>query len=140
MAGFSGGCLCGAVRYESKADPMVAGNCYCVDCRKSSGSGRCSHMGVPRAAVEVTCPVTTYERRADSGNVVGRAFCPICGSAVFSTNSGNTELIFVRASSLDDPEAFRPQMAVYASRAPSWEHIDPALPAFAEMPQGGVPR
>lgn len=140
MSGFKGGCLCGAVRYESKADPLLAGNCYCEDCRKSSGSGRCSHIGAPRSAVEVTGDVTTYDRPADSGNMVSRSFCPKCGSALFSTNSGNPDLMFVRASSLDDPEVFKPQMSVYASRAPSWEHMDPGLPAFPEMPHGGVPR
>lgn len=137
MTGFSGGCLCGDVRYESKADAMVTGHCHCVDCRKSSGTGHCSHMGVPRDAVSVTGDVAVYDRAADSGTVVSRAFCPKCGSAVYSLNAAMGEMIFIRASSLDDPEVFKPQVVVYASRAASWDHMDPSLPAFPEMPQGG---
>lgn len=131
---FSGGCLCGAVRYESSAEPVVNGHCYCEDCRKSSGTGHCSHLGVPDAAFSVTGEVRFYDKPADSGNIVSRGFCPTCGSAVYSTNSGMAGMAFVRASSLDDPEVFQPQLIVYTSRAPSWAVMDPALPGFAEMP------
>ncbi len=131
---FSGGCLCGAVRYESTSEPTVAGHCHCVDCRKTSGSGHCSHIGLPDAALRVIGEVKFYDAPTDSGNTVSRGFCPTCGSAIYSTNSGMPGMAFVRASSLDDPEVFQPQMVVYAHRAPSWDHMDPALPSFEGMP------
>lgn len=131
---FSGGCLCGAVRYESTGEPVATGHCQCIDCRKSSGSGHCSHMGVHKNAFRVTGEVRFYESPADSGNIVGRGFCPVCGAAVYSVNSGMPGLAFVRASSLDDPEVFKPQMVVYTSRGPSWDRLDPDLPKFATMP------
>ncbi len=135
--GFSGGCLCGAVSYSSAADPAMTGHCYCQDCRKSSGTDHCTHLVVPRDGFAVQGEVRVYERPADSGNLVGRAFCPSCGSAVYSTNAAMPDLVFVRASGLDDLEVAQPGMVVYASRAASWSRIDPALPAFPEMPQGG---
>jgi hypothetical protein len=52
---------------------------------------------------------------------------------VFSTNSANPDALFVRASSLDDLEVFKPQMIVFASRAPSWVHLDEGLATFPEM-------
>ena len=131
---FSGGCLCGAVRYESMADPVATAHCHCQDCRRSSGTGHCSHLGVPTPAFSMAGEVTIYESAADSGNMVDRAFCPTCGAAVYSVNSGMTDLIFLRASSLDDPEVFQPQMVVYARSATSWDPIDPNLPAFEAMP------
>ena len=132
---FEGGCLCGAVRYKSDAEPAMGGHCQCVDCRKSSGTGHCSHMAVPRAAVTLSGRVTTYDRPADSGNMVSRAFCPVCGSAVYSLNAAMPQLMFIRASSLDDVEVFKPQMVVYTKRAPSWDKMDATLPAFPAMPQ-----
>jgi hypothetical protein len=135
--GFSGGCLCGAVRYQSAVGPQVVGHCHCVDCRKSSGTGHCTHVVIPEDAFTVSGEVKFYDRPADSGNIVSRGFCPTCGSAVYSTNSGMPDMVFPRASSLDDPEIAKPQMVVYASRAPSWDHVDPELPAFPTMPQGG---
>lgn len=133
---FSGGCLCGAVRYTCDADPVMAGHCHCEDCRRSSGSGHCSHLMVPETAVTITGPVKAYARPADSGNLVERFFCPTCGAAISSRNPGMPGLVAIRASSLDDPEVFKPQMHVYVAKAASWDARDPALPAFDRMPPG----
>lgn len=133
--GLSGSCLCGAVNWTSTAEPMLVGHCHCVDCRKSSGTGHCTHLVIPADAFTVSGEVRIYDRPADSGNMVSRGFCPTCGSAVYSTNSGREGMVFPRASSLDDPDAVTPQMIVYSSRAASWDHMDPDLPAFAEMPE-----
>lgn len=137
MAGFEGGCLCGAVRYTSSVDAQVVGHCYCVDCRKTSGTGHCTHVGVPTDALTVTGEVRFFDKPADSGNMVSRGFCPTCGSAICSTNTGMQGLTFVRASSLDDPDAIEPGVNVYTSRAPGWDRPDPSLRSFREMPQGG---
>lgn len=135
--GFSGSCLCGAVRFTGTMAPQVVGHCHCIDCRKSSGTGHCTHLVVPATAFEVTGAVTFYDRPADSGNIVSRGFCGTCGSPIYSTNSGMKGVVFPRASVLDDPDVITPQMIVYASRAPAWDHMNPALPAFAIMPDGG---
>jgi hypothetical protein len=137
-SGFTRGCLCGVVRYESTGDATIAGHCHCTDCRKSSGSGHASHMAVPKKAVLVTGTVTIYDKAGDRGNIVSRAFCPICGAPVYSLNAAMPDLIFLRASSLDDPEVFKPQMIVYASRAASWDHMDPRLQSFPTMPEVGA--
>jgi hypothetical protein len=134
MTKFTGGCLCGAVRYESSAEPGVMGHCHCVDCRK-----HCSHMLVPESAVEITGKLASYGRAADSGNIVTRCFCPVCGSAVLSRNSAMPGAAFLRASSLDDPEVFKPQVVVYAARAASWDGIEGGLPTFPMMPPQGLP-
>ncbi|MFO1036522.1 MAG: GFA family protein [Geminicoccaceae bacterium] len=135
---FRGGCLCGAVRFESRAAVQLAGHCYCVDCRRSSGTGHCTHAMVPETAFAMTGDVTFYESAADSGHRVSRGFCGICGSPLLSKNAAMPGMVFLRASALDDPEIVKPQMIVYASRAPSWDRLDPTLPAFATMPEGGA--
>ncbi len=132
MTEFSGGCLCGAVRYEG-SEQKGGGHCHCIDCRKSSGTGHCSHMVVPEDSFDVTGEVGFYDKLADSGNMVSRGFCPTCGSPVYSRNSGMPRVVFVRASSLDDPDIFHPQMVVYAKHDVKWGSIDPTLPTFEEM-------
>lgn len=136
MTKITGGCLCGAVRYESSGAQAMAGICQCVDCRKSSGAGHCAHMGVPEPGVSVSGPATAYARAADSGHIVTRHFCATCGSALFSSNDAMPGMIFLRASSLDDPNVFVPQMVVYASRAPAWDRPGEGLPRFDTMPPG----
>ena len=133
MNTFTGGCLCGSVRYEG-IDPQGGGHCYCRDCRRSSGTGHCSHMVVAETAFSAAGELTFFDAPADSGNVISRGFCPTCGSPVYSRNSGMPDLVFVRASSLDQPEDFEPAMIVYTSRAPAWDQPMAGLPAFAEMP------
>ena len=129
----TGGCLCGAVRYDC-AEEAGGGHCHCEDCRRSSGTGHCSHMIVPQAGFSITGNVRFFDKPADSGNMVSRGFCPTCGSAVYSLNSIAPDLVFVRASSLDDPDIFKPQMVVYTDRAPAWDVMDSNLPAFEGMP------
>ena len=130
---FQGGCLCGAVRYEGQAH-AGGGHCRCVHCRKTSGTGHGSHMVVPKDAFSCEGDVKFFESEAESGHKVQRGFCPTCGSQIYSTNNGFEDLVFVRASSLDDPEVFEPQMIVYTSRRPSWNKIDADLPSFEVMP------
>jgi hypothetical protein len=133
---FSGSCLCGAVEYSGETDGG-GGHCYCVDCRKSSGTGHGSHLIGAAAAFDYVGELNFYASPADSGNVVTRRFCPACGSPVFSTNSGFPGLVFVRASTLDDASVFTPQVIAYASRAPAWDAVPTDLPAFDEMPPLG---
>ena len=131
---FSGGCLCGAVRYECGGEILLGGHCYCEDCRRSSGTGHSSVIGVAREALAVTGETRTYERTALSGNVMIRHFCGTCGTLVYAESSGNPGLVYLRAGTLDDPELFTPHASVFTSRAPSWDRPDESLPAFAEMP------
>lgn len=133
---FSGGCLCGAVRYTCTAEPMMSGHCHCEDCRRTSGTGHCSHMGAPEGAVTLTGETRGYTRAANSGNLVTRHFCPTCGSAIYSVNAAMPGMMFLRASSLDDLEVFKPQLHVFVSRAASWDKPGEGMPAFDVMPPG----
>ena len=131
---FSGGCACGAVRYDSTSEPLVAGHCQCRACQHASGTGHASHIMVPRDALTVRGEVRFYDSSADSGNIVSRGFCPTCGSPVLSHNSGFPDHAFLRAASLDDPALFRPTMVVYTGTSQPWDRIDAALTAFETQP------
>ncbi len=65
MATATGGCMCGAVRYECSAAPMFMGNCHCRDCQRASGGGYAPAIGVPRSAVKITgdCEILRVEGR-----------------------------------------------------------------------------
>ena len=130
----SGGCACGAVRYESTSDPLVCGHCQCRACQRASGTGHSSHVMVPKEALTVRGDVSYWESPADSGNIVGRGFCPTCGTPVLSRNSGFPDFMFLRAASLDDPSRFVPTLVVFTGTAQPWDRIDPALLAFETQP------
>ncbi len=130
---YDGGCLCGAVRYSSGAEPMATGNCHCRDCQKTSGGPYIAGFLVPAEAFEVTGEVTWFTTTADSGNRSQRAFCPTCGSSLFGRPEGGG-VLFVLASTLDDPSWFKPAIDIFTSSAQPWDVMDPALAKFEKMP------
>jgi len=130
----TGGCACGAIRYECTGEPLAALHCQCRDCRRFSGTGHFSIMIVPKAAVKLLGEPTYYVTDADSGHRVSRGFCPDCGSPVLGCYTGFPDSVGLAAGSLDDPSRFTPSMVIYAARGPRWDVTDPALPAFPEMP------
>lgn len=131
---YTGGCACGAIRYEIAAEPVMTFHCLCRNCKKATGTGHASVMAFPRAAATVIGQPKFYESPADSGNLARRGFCPNCGSLVLGGTSGVPEMLAVFAGSLDDPGRFVPQTVIYHSRAQTWDTVDPALPRFAHMP------
>ena len=76
-------------------------------------------VAVPKPAVTISGEVKIFEKSADSGNTVGRAFRPDRGSTVYSVDSGMPDLIFLGASSVDAPDIFKPQMVVYTRGGPA---------------------
>lgn len=131
----SGGCACGAVRYECSAEPRVAFNCHCRDCQRASGSAFASVLIVPKEAFKVLKGTPKFHRvTGDSGNPVERGFCPECGSPVFIHEPESPVFVEIQAASLDDPSWVRPVMDIYTGRAQPWDYLNPALPKFATQP------
>ena len=142
MTLYAGGCACGAVRYEVVAEPIVAGHCQCRDCQRMTGTGHASMLGFPELAVKITGQLKFHASKADSGHTASRGFCPECGSFVAARSSGMPGLLTIAAGSLDQPDRFTPQVAVYTKSGHAWDHLDPALPRFPtmpEMPPGAAP-
>jgi hypothetical protein len=134
---YTGGCACGAIRYEARGAPMFANHCQCRDCQKRSGTGHGSYLTFPRRAdVTITGEAKTWRVVADSGNEKIDAFCPTCGTPVWLAFAAMPDLIAVPAGSLDDPGLFAPQAVTYRLRGHDWDRLDPAVPGFERMPPG----
>lgn len=131
---YTGGCACGAIRYEIVGEPLVCVDCQCRDCTRESGTGHASHMVFLRANVSLSGQASLWDMTADSGNMKTRAFCPTCGAPVYMTFAASPAILTVRAASLDDPHRYSPQMITYHDSGYAWDHIDSALQLFAKMP------
>jgi hypothetical protein len=131
---YTGGCLCGALRYEANAAPLYAGHCYCSDCQKASGSGFIPFLGFAAAAIRFTGESRAFVSRADNGNDAMRNFCPVCGSLVFGGERGVSEDYNIYAGTLDDRSLFRPTIAIFARSRPDWAIIPPGLKVFEALP------
>ncbi len=133
---YTGGCACGALRYEIPGEPVFSNHCQCRDCQRDSGTGHGSYLTFMRDGVKVTGAAATWDMVADSGNVKTRGFCPKCGTSVFLNFAAAPGIFTVNAASLDEPERFKPQVVTYAARGLAWDNLDPALTKFEKMPTG----
>ena len=131
---YTGGCACGAIRYEISGEPVFSNHCQCRDCQRESGTGHGSYLTFLRQGVKLQGEAQHWDMVADSGNVKTRAFCPTCGLAVYLTFAAMPDFIAVRAASLDDPGRYKPQAVTYGVRGHAWDHLDPALQKFDKMP------
>jgi hypothetical protein len=131
---YTGGCACGALRYEIPAEPLVSNDCQCRDCQRRSGTGHGSYLTFQSAGQKVTGKAMLWDIAGDSGAVKTHAFCPTCGTPVYLTFAAMPALFTVHAASLDDPARYKPQIVTYGVRGYAWDHIDPTLPVFDRMP------
>ena len=129
-----GGCMCGAVRYESTSDAAMQASCYCRDCQRSTGSAFAPVLLVPKEAFKLTKgELKQYEVTGDSGNKVSRGFCANCGSPIMSLLSG-MPFTAIKASSLDDPNQFKPTASIFVASAPAWAPHCPGVTTFPRNP------
>ncbi len=131
-APFTGGCMCGAVRYECSTEPLAMGNCHCRDCQRATGTAFAAALLVPRDGITITGEVKYYDVMADSGQTISRGFCPNCGSRLFGLRA-NANFLSIMAGSLDDPSEFRPAVDLYTASAQPWDYLNPDLPKFPQF-------
>jgi hypothetical protein len=130
----TGGCACGAIRFKITGPLMGVGVCHCTDCQKASGGSPNYVALAPKTAFEVTRgEAKVYVSKGDSGEDVGRAFCPNCGSPLWSLPP-NAPFTPVKLGALDDSSDLTPSLHLYTASAPPWHLMHDGLPAFPKMP------
>lgn len=130
----TGGCLCGALRYEARGTPGFQGYCCCADCRHASGSGFIPFIGFAAGQVTITGRVLLHSLKHPDGRTAERNCCAACGSLVFGGEVGVAQGHTVYAGTLDDPSAFQPTMAIFTRDKAEWVVLPPGLALFETMP------
>jgi hypothetical protein len=130
---YSGGCLCGALRYEVRGEPRFVVHCYCEDCRRESGSDHLTHMAVPIESVAISGAVRAFDKPHPNGTI-RRLFCPSCGTTILGQPASMAGTSNIRMGTLDDVGDLKPTVAVFVSRVRGWTRVDPDVVRFAELP------
>ena len=131
MATHTGGCLCGAIRYEITGDPVRAANCHCDEYRKATGASFATVAFFKEEDVKVTQGTPKQIRHpADSGNTMLKEFCGDRGSQVLGAGSGSPWVRSVRVGSLDDASFVVPQMDLYTGKALPFSRLSEATEHF----------
>ncbi len=130
----TGGCLCGAIRYEIQGPPKFVSQCCCKDCQKATGTGHTTIVGIHRDQLKVSGVLQAYTCRGESGGDVTRHFCGQCGGRIYTSGTLPGPIVMVQAGSLDDPGRVTPESVLYFKDAVSWDRFDPTLPRFDRLP------
>ena len=133
MAALSGGCQCGAVRYEWVEKPAYSSVCYCRMCQKASGQPFMGLTGGKKEHLKWTRGAPSVFR---SSNMAERGFCKDCGTPLTYEFDGHGT-ISVTINSLDDPEAIRPTLHYWHAEHLSWAEFADDLPRHKELPPFG---
>jgi hypothetical protein len=130
----TGGCHCGAVRYEVTGEPKHVALCHCTDCRKSSGAPMVAWAAFDESGFHLT--QGTPHTRNSSGQSM-RSFCPDCGTGLFFRNeAGLPGIVDIQTATLDDPDALPPQLHVQTAERIGWMTDLGDLPEFERFPEG----
>src|SRR3954447_9105855 len=96
---FSGGCACGAIRYESTAEPVFMLHCHCRDCQRSSGGPFSSFVVVAKEAFKLLQGSPRfYGSPSEMGGKTHRGFCADCGSPIMGTPDGVPHIVAIRTA------------------------------------------
>ncbi len=98
----TGGCQCGAVRYQVDGTPQHVALCHCNDCRKSAGAPMVAWAAFAESEFTLLQgELTTFN---SSGNSI-RSFCPKCGTGIAYRNEEFLPgIVDIQSATLDDPD------------------------------------
>lgn len=132
---YSGGCQCGAVRYEIAADTLTGYACHCRECQKQSASAFGVSVPVLETAFTITGKTSSWERATESGSVTQCVFCPRCGSRVFHSGRDRPGMITVKGGSLDEPDAVIFVAHIWTKRKAQCIELPEGLAQWDTQPQ-----
>ena len=118
-----GACHCGAITVEGEADAEKVVICHCTDCQTGTGTAFRVSVPVPGATFKITGRPSVYlKTTADSGNPRAQAFCPQCGSPIYSTTPGDGQQhwYIVRVGILRQRDRLAPRQQIWCRSARPW--------------------
>lgn len=120
---YSGGCLCGHIRFHAHGLPGNPHSCSCDFCRRHSGAPTLCWVEFPRQAVEWNGPggMPALYR---SSPYSSRAFCPRCGSTLGAIDDEPTVALTTGSFDRADLPELCPTSHAFADVCPEWWRID----------------
>ncbi|PYI78925.1 MAG: GFA family protein [Verrucomicrobia bacterium] len=121
-----GGCLCGNMRYRLRGSVRNGSICYCIDCRRASGAPGVAWVSVRREDFLVLSGQLKQVKHADRL----RSFAGCCGTPILIQDADDSEWVDVTTCSMDSPELYSPQAAIWTEDRLSWI---PSLSSLVEF-------
>lgn len=129
----TGGCLCGAVRFELSGSPLTAGYCHCTRCQRRTGTASSAQARIDGRTLRLLQGVELLKawRHPEGGHE--KLFCGVCGAHLFSRDAKRHTQMSVRLGAFDGDPGIRPSWRSFVAYAAPWEPIpDDGLECFSE--------
>jgi len=123
MMKVDGACHCGAITVEGEIDPERVTICHCTDCQTSTGSAFRVSVPVAGKAFKMAGQPSIYVKTtAENGNPRINAFCPTCGSPIYSSAPGDDppESYMLRVGILRQRDQLTPRRQIWFRSAQAW--------------------
>ena len=129
-----GGCDCRAVRYRMTSKPMFVHCCHCRWCQRETGTAFALNALIESDRVILLSGLPeVIDTPSNSGKGQKIARCPKCKIALWSNYGGAGDKIrFVRVGTLDNPDAYPPDIHIFTSSKQPWVILPPGTPAVPE--------
>src|SRR4030095_10708551 len=116
-----GRCHCGFISYVAEVDPENIHLCHCADCQILSGTAfRTVASAQPGSFKLLSGEPKTYVKTAESGNRRVQAFCPNCGTPLYSADAENPRSFNLRVGALAERDQLPPQRQIWCEAALPW--------------------
>lgn len=126
----TGGCRCGAVRYELVGEPLPLVICHCKECQKHTSSAFGMSLPVAKENLRLTGALKEWRRKAGSGREVACFFCPDCGTRVYHSSLLGPDYWHLKPGTLDDTSWLDPVAEVWTQSAQPWLRLSNDLLSY----------
>lgn len=116
-----GACHCGYITYKASVDPGTVAICHCTDCQALSGSAFRTFVPAAKDLFELrTGEPKVYIKRAASGRERAQAFCPECGTPIYSAVPADPPFFVLRLGTIRQRAQLRPRRQYWCRSALPW--------------------
>jgi hypothetical protein len=130
-----GSCHCGDITFEAEADPQETRICNCTDCQTLSGAPFRAVISVASETFKMSGEPTIYIKTAESGAKREQAFCPRCGTSIYSTSPGaGPKTIGIRVGTLRQRVQFVPREQLWVRSQLPWVYELATIPKVETQP------
>jgi hypothetical protein len=128
----TGGCLCGAVRFEVDDAPTFASYCHCRRCQRRTGTASSASARLVPGSLRIVSGEEAI-RAFVPPDGFHKVFCSLCGAHLWSRHPADPSIVSVRMGAFDEDPGVRPSHRQYVAYAAAWEPIpDDGLPRYPE--------
>jgi hypothetical protein len=129
-----GGCHCGNITYTAEVDPEKVGICHCTDCQTLSGSAFRTSVPAPKDGFHIrTGHPKIYVKTAESGTKRAQAFCPECGTSIYSSAVSDPQVFNIRVGTTRQRTELRPKSQGWCRSRLDWVTDLESLTQFAKQ-------